>query len=231
MDTHAGWFVLVIGFILFLFVGIISISYFSMLSDTDSKQTTPSPSLHTSPPAPVTVTLSPYQVALQQEPSVVYVPQQLSLSPSPQAPQFTQNTCFNMNTVTANKLVGLILKNNLQSKYAPLILTYSAIVCVYQDIQNRKCDRIDSFLNQIIIFGGSPHSASGMTQLSYFTQVPNKPSVTRSFLVAAMDVISNYMAQLINESVLSEQDRSALKGFNYEFCRNYLDSINIACPI
>jgi hypothetical protein len=136
-----------------------------------------------------------------------------------------------MNTVTANKIVGLIMKNNLQSKYAPLILTYSAIVCVYQDIQNKKCDKIQGYLNQLILFGGSPQSASGMTELSYYTNVPSKPSVTRSFLIAAMDVISNYMAQLINENSISEQDRSALKGFNYEFCRNYIDTINVACPV
>lgn len=222
MDTHTGWVVLVTGFVLFLFVGIITISYFSMLPSSNTQSS--SPSILSTPTAQ-----SNSITQIHSDPGYVYIPQQLPISPA--AAMRPQNTCFNMNTVTANRLIGLIMKNNLQSKYAPLIMTYSAIVCVHQDIQNQKCDRIDGFLSQVIMFGGSPHSPSGMTQLSYYTEVPSKPSLTRSFLIASMDVISNYMSQMINENSISEQDRSSLKGFNYEFCRNYLDQINKACPI
>lgn len=226
MDTHTGWVVLATGFVMFLFVGIITISYFSMLPSMDTASTSPSSSL--SPSASKTQSFGG-AIQTQYDPGYVYIPQQLPISPA--TAMRPQNTCFNMNTVTANRLVGLIMKNNLQSKYAPLIMTYSALVCVYQDIQNQKCDRIEGFLGQLIVFGGSPHSPSGMTELSYYTEVPSKPSLTKSFLIAAMDVISNYMSQLINENTISEQDRSSLKGFNYEFCRNYLDPINRACPV
>jgi hypothetical protein len=76
-----------------------------------------------------------------------------------------------------------------------------------------------------------PNSASGATQLSYYTQVQNKPSKTTDFLVAAMDIISNYMASLVNENVLTEDDRRAVRGFNYQFCRNYIDTINQNCQM
>jgi hypothetical protein len=83
-------------------------------------------------------------------------------------------------------------------------------------------------MNQIILLGGSPNSSSAMTLLSYYTSIQHN-SKAKDFLVATMDVINTYVAMLVNENALSESDRKAIKGFNYEFCRNYLDQINQVC--
>lgn len=141
----------------------------------------------------------------------------------------TIRNCFNRDSITANHVVNTINKYNLQNRYVPLIITYSLLLCVYMDSLSKNCSNITTALNQLILVGGTPNSASGITELSYYTKVPTKPSKTTDFLVAAMDIISNHMASLVNEDVISEKDRRAIKGFNYEFCRNYLDTINMNC--
>jgi hypothetical protein len=64
----------------------------------------------------------------------------------------------------------------------------------------------------------------------YYTRLTNNDTKKARFLTACMDLIKNNMALLINDSTITEQDRSAAKGFNYEFCRKYFDEINRNCP-
>lgn len=151
----------------------------------------------------------------------------MGISPAPA--DLTVRNCFGSATVPANRLINTLQKYGLQGKYTPLVLTYSVILCKHEEALMGGCTNVEEALQKVLVLGGSPKSASGATQLSYYTLVPKTPSNTTDFLVASMDIISNSMAALVNEDTISEEDRRAVRGYNYEFCRNYIDAINKVC--
>lgn len=209
---------LLIVFVIFFLVGAIAIFYFSQIDEANPvlapRVPVPSPATPKSPsqaPAPTLATPSP--------------PSTSGRSP----PRIEVENCFSVSTVSANNINKIIDSYNLEKTYMPLKMTYSLLLCTYNDILNESCANIRANLNKLILLGGSPTSPSGLTQLSYYTNIVNLPSWTKDFLVAAMDIISNYMALLINESAISEQERRQLRGFNYEFLRNYIDPIMKSC--
>lgn len=219
MDIDTSWTVLIVGIVIFVVVGFL-VSFYLLNTPT---QKTPSGSVNKDSSKPCNT-----------QPSNVFVTETnntFNIQPmySPAANSISVNNCFNNDTVSANHVVNTINKYGLQTKYVPLVMTYSVILCVYMDAMQKNCTNIPSSLNKLIVLGGVPNSASGATQLSYYTKVQNKPSKTTDFLVAAMDIISNYMASLVNENALTEDDRKAVRGFNYQFCRNYIDVINQNC--
>lgn len=213
MDIDTSWTILVVGIIVFICVGFVVVFYFLNTTASASNTTTPTK-------ASSTTTSSTCSSSTTNIPIPIY---------TPAANNLTVKNCFNNETVSANHVVNTINKYGLQTKYIPLVITYSLILCAYMDALAKNCKNIESALSQITVLGGVPNSASGATQLSYYTKVPTTPSKTTDFLVAAMDIISNSMAALVNENVLTEEDRKAVRGFNYQFCRNYIDTINKNC--
>jgi hypothetical protein len=86
-------------------------------------------------------------------------------------------------------------------------------------------------MNKAILAGGSPNSAEAKNMVTFYTKITaTDDSKKIRFMIACMDLIKNNMALLINDSMITEQDRSAAKGFNYEFCRKYFNEINQKCP-
>lgn len=133
--------------------------------------------------------------------------------------------CFSSTTVSANLLYQILARYKLEIKYNQLAAAYSLILCA-----NDNCDRIPTLLDKAILVGGSPNSADAKNMVGYYTRLTNSDTKKARFLTACMDLIKNNMALLINDSTITEQDRSAAKGFNYEFCRKYFDEINRKCP-
>ena len=133
--------------------------------------------------------------------------------------------CFSSTTVSANLLYQIIARYKLEIKYNQLAAAYSLILCA-----NDNCDRIPTLLDKAILVGGSQNSADAKNMVGYYTRLTNNDTKKARFLTACMDLIKNNMALLINDSTITEQDRSAAKGFNYEFCRKYFDEINRKCP-
>ena len=134
--------------------------------------------------------------------------------------------CFSPTTVSANMLYQILVRNKLEIKYGQLATAYSLILCA-----NDNCERIPDLLSNAILAGGSPNSAEARNMVSFYTKVEsNNNSKKLRFLVACMDLIKNNMALLVNDATMTEQDRSAAKGFNYEFCRKYVNDINLKCP-
>jgi ABC-type transport system involved in multi-copper enzyme maturation permease subunit len=133
--------------------------------------------------------------------------------------------CFSPTTVSANLLYQILTRYKLEIKYNQLATAYSLILCA-----NDNCDRIPTLLDKAILVGGSPNSAAAKNMVGYYTRLTNNDTKKARFLTACMDLIKNNMALLINDSTITEQDRSAAKGFNYEFCRKYFDEINRKCP-
>ena len=133
--------------------------------------------------------------------------------------------CFSSTTVSANLLYQILVRYKLEIKYNQLAAAYSLILCA-----NDNCDRIPTLLDKAILVGGSPNSAAAKNMVGYYTRLANNDTKKTRFLTACMDLIKNNMALLINDATITEQDRSAAKGFNYEFCRKYFDEINRKCP-
>jgi hypothetical protein len=133
--------------------------------------------------------------------------------------------CFSSTTVSANYLYQILARYKLEIKYNQLAAAYSLILCA-----SDNCDRIPTLLDKAILVGGSPNSADAKNMVRYYTRLTNNDTKKARFLTACMDLIKNNMALLINDSTITEQDRSAAKGFNYEFCRKYFDEINRNCP-
>uniref|UniRef100_A0A6C0BG67 Uncharacterized protein n=1 Tax=viral metagenome TaxID=1070528 RepID=A0A6C0BG67_9ZZZZ len=213
MDTYTAWIALIT--VVILIIIIISTIWYFLLE----KNPSPSPSVST--PSLSSSVLTP---TMYQTPDKIF--SHLPLTPA--ARSMPVDNCFSPQTTSANHVVSILLSNNLQSKYAPLILTYSIVLCAYTDSISKNCNNLQNYMNQIILLGGSPNSSSALTMLSYYTTIRHD-SKAKGFLVATMDVINTYAAMLVNENVLSESDRKAIKGFNYEFCRNYFDQINQVC--
>ena len=200
-----SWFALIVGFVVFIIVGVIAVYYFAP---------------HTPQQEPTKVQQTPSQSAPITQQGNASLPLPLVIAPAPAPPPL----CFSPTTVSANNIIKVITQYGLQGKYAALIMAYSIVVCVFNTGTNTKCTDITTALNRLIMLGASPNSVSGATELSYYTAIPAN-TLMRSFLVAAMDIISNYVAALVNDNALSESDRSSVRGFNYEFCRNYMDPI------
>jgi hypothetical protein len=212
MDTYTVWFVLILIIVVLIIVFVSVIWYYSL----GPSQNTPTP-------------LPPITPSATHAPSSESTPNIFSPLPlTPAARSMPVDNCFTPSTTSANHVVSLLLSYNLQSKYAPLVLAYSIVLCAYTDSLSKNCSNLQKYMNQIILLGGSPNSSSAMTLLSYYTSIQHN-SKAKDFLVATMDVINTYVAMLVNENALSESDRKAIKGFNYEFCRNYLDQINQVC--
>lgn len=168
-----------------------------------------------------------------------------AISPTTPAPSYTSNTpsssdhantttasrplipdCFSPTTVSANLLYQILVRNKLEVKYGQLATAYSLILCA-----NDNCQRIPDLLNKAILAGGSPNSAEAKNMVTFYTKITsNNDSKKVRFLIVCMDLIKNNMALLINDAMITEQDRSAAKGFNYEFCRKYFNEINQKCP-
>ncbi len=166
-----------------------------------------------------------------------------AISPSPPAPSNTPRTssdnvtttntsrplipdCFSPTTVSANMLYQILVRNRLEVKYGQLATAYSLVLCA-----NDNCDRIPDLMNKAILAGGSPNSAEAKNMVTFYTKITaTDDSKKIRFMIACMDLIKNNMALLINDSMITEQDRSAAKGFNYEFCRKYFNEINQKCP-
>lgn len=144
-------------------------------------------------------------------------------SPSPSNSEVLQN-CLNASTVVANRLISTIHKYNMQVKYSPLLLTYSMILCA-----NKDCSVIPYYVKQLQLLGANINDARSRAELEFYTYINDNTSQKRHFLVGALNIILNYMSMLINENSISDVDRYALRGFNVEFLRSYIDPINRTC--
>ena len=135
--------------------------------------------------------------------------------------------CFDISP-DAKHVYTILKSGNNHKKYAKLLDAYSLALCQQRDFK-KSCsmDSLNQRLATLDSWGANQYNKDAIDIVNSLTKVTNNK--IGQFLVEVCDICEKQIRDISNDKDVLRGDKTQIIGFNSQFYRNHVDSINKSC--